>query len=133
MDIEVKDTNRDAGSAIARLPGLDGIRGVAILLVLGIHFGLYPNVYTTVPSAFNRVMARIFGIGWMGVDLFFVLSGFLITSILLASKLEPHYFQKFYGRRAVRIFPLYYAALVVGLFIAPALFGERWDLSLIHI
>src|SRR4051812_20611942 len=96
---------KDAGTAIARFPGLDGIRGIAILLVLGIHFGFYPSIYTSAPSAFTRGMARIFGVGWVGVDLFFVLSGFLITSILLASKSEPHYFQKFYGRRAVRIFP----------------------------
>ncbi len=118
--------NQDAGSAIARYPGLDGIRGIAILLVLSMHFGFYPSFYTSAPSAITGWMSRIFVGGWSGVDLFFVLSGFLITSILLASKLEPRYFQKFYGRRAVRIFPLYYTALAVGLFVAPALFGERW-------
>ena len=121
------EASPDAGSAIARYPGLDGIRGVAILLVLSMHFGFYPSFYTRVPGVFTNWMARILVGGWAGVDLFFVLSGFLITSILLASKLEPRYFQKFYGRRAVRIFPLYYTALAVGLFVAPALFGERWD------
>jgi peptidoglycan/LPS O-acetylase OafA/YrhL len=117
---------RDAGSAIARYPGLDGIRGIAILLVLSMHFGFHASFYTSAPSPITGWMSRIFVAGWTGVDLFFVLSGFLITSILLASKAEPRYFQNFYGRRAVRIFPLYYAALAIGLFVAPALFGERW-------
>jgi peptidoglycan/LPS O-acetylase OafA/YrhL len=122
-----RDASADGGSAIERYPGLDGIRGIAILLVLGMHFGFYPSFYTPAPpSIVVRWMAEIFAGGWIGVDLFFVLSGFLITSILLASKAGPHYFRNFYGRRSVRIFPLYYTALVVGLFVAPALFGERW-------
>jgi peptidoglycan/LPS O-acetylase OafA/YrhL len=121
------DANADGGSAIARYPGLDGIRGIAILLVLALHFGFFPRFYTAATdSLFIRWMARSLVGGWIGVDLFFVLSGFLITSILLASKDRPRYFRNFYGRRAVRIFPLYYTALAVGLFVAPALFGERW-------
>jgi peptidoglycan/LPS O-acetylase OafA/YrhL len=128
MGLDTKDASRDGGSAIARYPGLDGIRGVAILFVLTMHFGFYPSVYSQPPySIVTGWMARVFAGGWIGVDLFFVLSGFLITSILLASKGEPRYFQNFYGRRAVRILPLYYTALVVGLFVAPAVFGERWD------
>jgi len=120
--------NRAAGNAIGRYPALDGLRGFALLMMLGMHFGFYPSFYSPAPQSIATLyMAKIFAGGWISLDLFFVLSGFLITGILLASKGKPRYFQNFYGRRAVRIFPLYYSVLVVGLFIAPALFGERWD------
>ncbi len=79
------------------IPGLDGLRGVAFLLVYGIH-------------------TDYLQIGWVGVQFFFVLSGFLITGILLDMKkyLRPkEYFIKFYGRRFLRIFPLYYFYLLV--------------------
>jgi peptidoglycan/LPS O-acetylase OafA/YrhL len=125
--VDTPDATR-SGGAIARYPALDGLRGFALLCMLGMHFGFYPSFYSPAPySAARLYMAKFLAGGWIGLDLFFVLSGFLITSILLASKGKPRYFQNFYGRRAVRIFPLYYSVLVVGLFIAPALFGERWD------
>lgn len=91
------------------VPELDGLRGLAILLVLATHTARF----TEWTSA-----ARI---GWIGVDLFFVLSGFLITGILLESREHPHYFRNFYLRRALRIAPLYYAVIVFVFFIGPLL------------
>jgi peptidoglycan/LPS O-acetylase OafA/YrhL len=86
-----------------RLPQLDAVRGVAILLVMLVNTSdKYPQLH----------LQHFFGNGWMGVDLFFVLSGFLITGILLDSKPAPHYFKNFYARRALRILPLYYAVLI---------------------
>lgn len=94
------------------IPELDGVRGVAILLVLLFHLKRHLAVYFLVPRIFVPLE-----IGWSGVDLFFVLSGFLITSILLRTKGTPNYFGSFYGRRVLRIFPLYYAALFFFFFI----------------
>jgi peptidoglycan/LPS O-acetylase OafA/YrhL len=84
-----------------RIPALDGLRGMAILLVLLYHFVSSPRIQ---PPLFHRM----FAIGWSGVDLFFVLSGFLIGGILLDVRESPNYFRTFYGRRFYRIVPLYY-------------------------
>lgn len=89
-----------------RAPALDGMRGLAALAILVYHF-------TPMTSA-DPLTARLIGaatIGWVGVDAFFVLSGYLITGILLEAKGKPHYFRNFYARRALRIFPLYYGTL----------------------
>ena len=67
----------------------------------------------------ERVMYIVAENGWIGVDLFFVLSGFLITRILLNAKGESGYFRKFYARRALRIFPLYYGFLFAWFFVVP--------------
>ena len=90
-------------SSRSRIPALDGLRGIAILLVLLWHgiFQIQPN---------SRVLARLLTLGslsWSGVDLFFVLSGFLIGGILLDARNSSRYFQTFYLRRAYRILPLY--------------------------
>lgn len=80
------------------IKSLDGVRAIAILLVMAFHFG-------------------IIRFGWMGVQLFFVLSGFLISSILLKEKDKPYSIyqrlRKFWIRRSLRIFPLYYIYLTV--------------------
>jgi peptidoglycan/LPS O-acetylase OafA/YrhL len=87
---------------------LDGFRAIAILWVLLLHFvyGWPP----TPPTALSRVPLIFVGAvshGWLGVDLFFILSGFLITGILIDARGRPKYFRNFYARRALRILPLY--------------------------
>jgi peptidoglycan/LPS O-acetylase OafA/YrhL len=104
------------GGALARLPALDGLRGIAILLVLFLHFGVGAG-FTSTRGPVGAALDRLFYVGWSGVDLFFVLSGFLITSILLATRKERGYFARFYGRRALRILPLHYVALVLALIV----------------
>ncbi len=99
----------------SHLPVLDGVRGLAIVGVLLYHFFLVVDrTYLGLPHLARRVFASTI-LGAKGVDLFFVLSGFLITGILLRSKGSTHYFKNFYIRRSLRIFPLYYLTLVGGL------------------
>jgi peptidoglycan/LPS O-acetylase OafA/YrhL len=99
------------------MPELDSIRGLAILGVLFVH-GFY---YVTGASLFHSPIAKavIYASmpGRMGVNLFFVLSGFLITGILIDSRDEPNYYRRFYIRRALRILPVYYLLLGVLLLI----------------
>jgi peptidoglycan/LPS O-acetylase OafA/YrhL len=95
-------------------PPLDGLRGIAILLVLLHHFTI---IDPTTPAA--TLAAQIALIGWCGVDLFFVLSGFLITGILIDSRGSERYFTSFYARRTLRIFPLYYLVAFLSLVVLP--------------
>ena len=89
------------------------MRGLAILMVMAIHF-----VGNATPRTWGESVAvKLGSYGGLGVDLFFVLSGFLITGLLLDSKGDPSYFRNFYARRTLRIFPLYYAVLAL-LFLA---------------
>lgn len=103
------------------IPELDGIRGLAILPVLVYHFvDLVPH-----PAGFQQTLFfRLCRTGWFGVDLFFVLSGYLITSILFHTKQSPNFFRSFYGRRFLRIFPMYYAALAVFFIVTPIASSE---------
>ena len=94
-------------------PALDAIRGLAIVVVTLYRFGGGGEG----PAAIGH--SWLIELGSRGVDLFFVLSGFLITGILFDTKDKEHYFRNFYMRRALRIFPLYYAALVVTLLVLP--------------
>lgn len=92
---------------ISRIPALDGLRGLAILLVLLWHC-LFAEF---TPIALIRKLLFVGKLSWSGVDLFFVLSGFLIGGILLDARSSPRYFQTFYLRRAFRILPLYFLVL----------------------
>lgn len=94
-----------------RIPELDGLRGVAIGLVLIQHYFIYhASVRPGSVFAYLQVPARL---AWSGVDLFFVLSGFLIGGILLDAKSSANYFQVFYRRRFFRIVPIYAATLAL--------------------
>jgi peptidoglycan/LPS O-acetylase OafA/YrhL len=88
--------SKGANCMTTRLVELDGLRGIAIALVVLFHFGLFPP-------------------GWVGVQLFFVLSGYLISEILLTEKETPFpaYLSRFYWRRSLRIFPLYFFYLII--------------------
>jgi peptidoglycan/LPS O-acetylase OafA/YrhL len=97
------------------LPGLDGVRGLAILLVMAVHF----VGDATARTWGERLAAKLGNYGVLGVDLFFVLSGFLITGLLLDSKGGPGYFRNFYARRTLRIFPLYYTVLALLFLVLP--------------
>lgn len=94
------------------MPELDSLRGIAILLVLFFHGFNFPGVMSRMTG-----LARVFVVaacsGWTGVYLFFVLSGFLITGILLESKSKPQYYRRFYIRRALRILPAFYLLLLL--------------------
>ena len=102
-------------------PALDGLRGIAIIAVVIWHY--IPSTYGFLP-------------GWAGVDLFFVLSGYLITGRLLDTKGQPRYFARFYRNRILRIWPLYYALVIPFLLLIPyvsaihaptmAVYKEHW-------
>src|SRR5579864_5774237 len=93
-----------------RIPALDGLRGIAILLVLLRHaiFGVTSVQGIEAHSRFASFVIACGQLSWSGVDLFFVLSGFLIGGILLDARSSPRYFQTFYIRRVFRILPIYY-------------------------
>ena len=100
-----------------RIPALDGFRGLAILMVTLYRFG---EVSLT-ESVVGKWASKAVYLGASGVDLFFVLSGFLITGILLDHKGKTKYFSTFYARRSLRIFPLYFASLILFLWVLPLL------------
>jgi peptidoglycan/LPS O-acetylase OafA/YrhL len=102
----------------SHIPELDGVRGIAVLMVLVYH-GYF---FSFDPS--GSWAARFASFGIAGVDLFFVLSGFLITGILLRAKGRDGYFQNFYARRALRIWPLYYLLLILSFGLAPLLLSR---------
>lgn len=95
------------------MPGLDALRGVAVLAVVfyhGLHWWLPPAISISPGVKYLSLLASP---GWLGVNLFFVLSGFLITGILLDTRTHPNYWKSFYTRRALRILPLYLVTLLI--------------------
>jgi peptidoglycan/LPS O-acetylase OafA/YrhL len=96
--------------SLKHIDSLDGVRGIAISLVLIFH--LLSSTSQTGSGLMNFIV-RLRGAGWVGVDLFFSLSGFLITGILFDTLHTGQYFRNFYARRFLRIFPLYYGVLLV--------------------
>jgi peptidoglycan/LPS O-acetylase OafA/YrhL len=96
----------------SRMPELNTIRGIAVLLVLFFHgFGFRYGLDGL--SGLPRLFVAATLPGWVGVNLFFVLSGFLITGILIDTKHKTNYYRNFYTRRALRILPLYYGFLLL--------------------
>lgn len=103
----------------ARIPALDGLRGIAVGTIVLFHYlasehgwallaGEVPGIWRVTDP-----LSRITAFGWMGVDIFFALSGFLIGGILLDSRQQPGYFRVFYTRRAYRILPLYFVLCLI--------------------
>jgi peptidoglycan/LPS O-acetylase OafA/YrhL len=114
-----------------RVASLDGVRGVAVLLVLVHHFLLYGGPELLQPAT-HPILYNVALSGWIGVDLFFVLSGFLITGILYDAKGGPGYFRNFYARRVLRIFPLYYGVLLALLVLLPLVIPDSERLRLLR-
>ena len=109
----------EPATAAPRIPALDGLRGLAVVVVV------WHNVVLSAPATSPFLVARLYvtlaAAGWIGVTLFLALSGFLITGILRGSRTGPGAYREFIRRRALRIFPLYYATLFLAFVVAPAL------------
>jgi peptidoglycan/LPS O-acetylase OafA/YrhL len=99
-----------SGSA-KRIPELDGLRGIAIFLVILCHY--IGGAPAGPRHSLAARIAGVMGLGSIGVDLFFILSGFLIGGILLSSRSSPRYYRTFYLRRFFRIIPIYYLWLAI--------------------
>jgi peptidoglycan/LPS O-acetylase OafA/YrhL len=108
---------------LGHLVSLDGIRGLAILLVV-LH---NTNPIEDPESLAQRLVGLAVDWGWVGVQLFFVLSGLLITGILLDTARAPNYYGAFFARRVLRIFPLYYGVLFVAFALTPLVLGHPID------
>ena len=114
---KVRQNDRLVGGSAEHIRALDGVRGLAIVMVMGAHFwlGAKPR------NPLEHGIYTFFENGQTGVDLFFVLSGFLITGILLDAKGATGYFRNFYARRFLRIFPVYYGFLFLYFVVTPVL------------
>lgn len=104
-----------------RFPALDGLRALAVTMVFAFHYGGGAHSGSLL-RAVNAMRLQ----GWAGVDLFFALSGFLITGVLYDTRSDSKFFSRFYARRTLRIFPLYYLLALVLLLLTP-IFHYRWQ------
>src|SRR5215470_1709075 len=111
--------SRSGGAAVfpkQRLVELDGLRGFALILILIFHAVAQEGAYP--PGTFLYYLQRSFAMGWTALDLFFVLSGFLVGGILMDARESPSYFKTFYLRRVFRIVPVYFAWVLLYVLIA---------------
>jgi peptidoglycan/LPS O-acetylase OafA/YrhL len=106
-----------------RFPALDGIRALAVTMVFVHHYASGSQGYDGVLLGVIHTLDRRF---WSGVDLFFALSGFLITGILYDTREDSKFFRRFYARRSVRIFPVFYMVAVVLALLTP-IFHYQWN------
>src|SRR5260370_3776566 len=107
---QIASEETDNPGGLRHIKALDGLRGAAILLIL------YDHLFWSNSQSGNRFfdfLNQVRDSSWVGVNLFFALSGFLITGILFETLHDSNYFRTFYARRALRIFPLYYGFLFV--------------------
>jgi peptidoglycan/LPS O-acetylase OafA/YrhL len=118
------------GPGHTRVLELDGFRAIAVLMVFVHH--LFYGWPTPALARIPRVIRAMLGHGWLGVDLFFVLSGFLITGILIDSREKEHYFRNFYTRRILRIVPLYLTCIVI-MYFGYRGAGAYFGLSLLYL
>lgn len=117
----------------AVIPPFDGIRAVGVLCVIAAHCALYANYFhpheiifgPTLSSKVERLYYQIAESGWAIMDWFFVLSGFLITKLLVESKGKKTYFRVYFLRRTLRIFPAYYTFLILYFVALPLLLSPR--------
>jgi peptidoglycan/LPS O-acetylase OafA/YrhL len=117
--------SEEKASFRGRWPELDGLRGAAILMVFLLH---YVTDSRSHEGSFGLLyhFAQIFRLGWSGVDLFFVLSGFLIGGILLDARSTSNVFRTFYTRRIHRILPVYYVLITI--YLASSYAIAKWNL-----
>src|SRR6187549_3052469 len=113
-ELATSDVDSPRQPSLRHVDQLDGLRGLAIVFVMLFHMNMVPPI-----GKVATLWSGLCGHGGVGVDIFFVLSGFLITGILLDALNRPHYFRNFYARRLLRIFPLYYAVLIFAFVILP--------------
>jgi peptidoglycan/LPS O-acetylase OafA/YrhL len=107
------------GTEKRHIAELDGIRAIAIITVVFSHLSFVYYSTHAAAGALNHLLffwLQITRLGWMGVDIFFALSGFLITGVLYEALGKAHYYRNFYIRRVLRIFPVYYLTLLVTMF-----------------
>lgn len=121
----VGQKERGTEQKLSRIVSLDAWRGLSLLAVYIAHCAAAAAIVVTDQPALTTAIRKFSAFGGFGLNFLFVLSGYLITRILLESRDRPHYYRNYFMRRTLRIFPLYYAFLVACLVVGPALFGRK--------